>query len=415
MSFIKKYIVLTRRITLHKIWVHLFVTRKFYKFYDFFSWFDKVNSKKIVFTNYYGSGYGDNPKYIAEYIIDNNLDYQLYWLVDNTKNLSFPLPEKIQKINYFSFKAMKELSTAGIWIDNCRKSFFPKKKKNQIYIQTWHGSLPIKKIEADASNLPKRYVDFAKNDSRTIDVIVSGSEFKSNIYKTKFWYDGLVLNIGTPRSDIFFNQDKIAFADNKVRKYYGIDSNTRVLLYAPTFRKSHSLEIYNLDYDRILENVKSVYFGNWCIITRLHPNLQKYSGELQLPSYVINGTLYPDMQELLCLSDIVISDYSGLIFDFYLMNKPVFLYCPDLIEYKSEDRDLYFDIDKLPFPIAINLNELIFNIANFSNDQYQNDIDLFKRKIGLYEKGNSCESLFDWVLNENESKTGMSFQYSSGQ
>lgn len=400
-SFIKKYITFKLKNILYKIWIHLFVTRKIYKIYDFFSLHDRVNPKKIVFSNYYGSGYGDNPKYIAEYIMDNNLDYQLYWLVDNSKKQSSTLPKNIKQISYFSFNAMRELSTAAIWIDNCRKSFFPKKKKNQIYIQTWHGSLPIKKIEADAPNLPERYVDFAKKDSRVIDVILSGSEFKSNIYKTRFWYDGLILNIGTPRSDIFFNKDKIAFADNKVRKYFEIDSNTRVLLYAPTFRKSYSLEIYKLNYDKILQNVKAIYPDDWCIITRLHPNLQKYSEDLQLPANVINATLYPDMQELLCVSDIVISDYSGLMFDFYLMNKPVFLYCPDLIEYRLQDRDLYFDIEELPFPLANNLNELISNIINFSNDKYRNDIGLFKRKIGLCEKGNSCKALFNWILNAN--------------
>ena len=191
---------------IYKVHRHLFITRKFYRLYNFISKWQKINEKKIVFVSYYGAGYGDNPKAIANYIIENNLNYELVWLLDTNKNDGLDMPKEVKKVKYGSIRSLYELSTAKIWVDNCRKQYFPKKKKGQIYIQTWHGSLALKKIEADAPSLPIQYVNMAKKDSSVIDVILSGCEFKTNVYKNSFWYSGEVLNIGTPRADVFFNE-----------------------------------------------------------------------------------------------------------------------------------------------------------------------------------------------------------------
>lgn len=382
---------------IYKVHRHLFITRKFYKLYNFISKWQKINEKKIVFVSYYGAGYGDNPKAIADYIIENNLNFELVWLLDTNKNDGLDMPKEVKKVKYGSIRSLYELSTAKVWVDNCRKQYFPKKKKGQIYIQTWHGSLALKKIEADAPSLPIQYVNMAKNDSSVIDVILSGCEFKTNVYKNSFWYSGEVLNIGTPRADVFFNEEKVLQNKKKVLDFYNLEDDAKILMYAPTFRQSHNLDIYKLDYSK-LESVLVHKFGEkWKIIVRLHPNIAHLADELQLPNTVLNVTSYKDMQELLCASDIVVTDYSGLMFDFYIMNRPLFLFCTDLEEYTSKDRELYFDFKELPFDLAKSNGELCDRIKEFDYQKYLSNVEIFRKKIGFCEKGTSCIDLFNWI------------------
>lgn len=382
---------------IYKVHRHLFITRKLYKLYNFISKWQKINEKKIVFVSYYGAGYGDNPKAIADYIIENNLNFELVWLLDTNKNDGLAMPKEVKKVKYGSIRSLYELSTAKVWVDNCRKQYFPKKKKGQIYIQTWHGSLALKKIEADAPSLPIQYVNMAKNDSSVIDVILSGCEFKTNVYKNSFWYSGEVLNIGTPRADVFFNKEKILQNKKKVLDFYNLEDDVKILMYAPTFRQSHNLDIYKLDYSKLESILVHKFGGKWKIIVRLHPNIAHLADELRLPNTVLNVTSYKDMQELLCASDIVITDYSGLMFDFYIMNRPLFLFCTDLEEYTSKDRELYFDFKELPFDLAKSNGELCDRIKEFDYQKYFSDVNLFKKNIGFCEAGYSCIEIIKYI------------------
>ena len=382
---------------IYKVRRYLFITRKFYRLYNLISKWQKINEKKIVFVSYYGAGYGDNPKAIADYIIENNLNYELVWLLDTNKNDGSDMPKKVKKVKYGSIRSLYELSTAKIWVDNCRKQYFPKKKKGQIYIQTWHGSLALKKIEADAPSLPIQYVNMAKKDSSAIDVILSGCDFKTNVYKNSFWYSGEVLNIGTPRADVFFNEEKILQNKKKVLDFYNLEDDAKILMYAPTFRQSHNLDIYKLDYSKLESVLVHKFGGKWKIIVRLHPNIAHLADELQLPNTVLNVTSYKDMQELLCASDIVVTDYSGLMFDFYIMNRPLFLFCTDFEEYTSKDRELYFELKEVPFDLAKSNGELCDIIKEFDYQKYLSNVEIFRKKIGFCEKGTSCIDLFNWI------------------
>ena len=117
---------------------------------------------------------------------------------------------------------------------------------------------------------------------------------------------------------------------------------------------------------------------------------------------VINVTRYDDIQELLAISDILISDYSSLMFDFTITKRPCFLYVPDLEEYQSKDRKLYFNVKELPFKIAKSNDELIDKIVNFSNEEYNKSLELFLNKIGSYENGKASQKIAELIKNKIE-------------
>lgn len=380
-----------------KCYSHFFM--KTYKIYALFFKNKKIKKNKIVFCNFYGRGYGDNPKYIAEYILNNNLDYELVWIIDKNKcKNGDSLPDKIRKTKYKSFSSVKELSTAGIWIDNCRKDYFPSKKENQIYIQTWHGTFITKKIEADA-NLPAFYIKMAKKDSKEIDFLLSSNKKRTEQFKRCFWYDGPIIETGCPRDDILFQEDAKKNIKNKICRFYGIPSDKKILLYVPTFRNSHNLEPYNIDYKNILLAIEKRFGGNWQIITRLHPGMIVFSDKLHLPDFVINATLYNDMQELLCASDVIITDYSSMG-DYSLYLKPLFMFCVDIEDYKKE-RGLEEDLETLPFPIAQNNDELLNNILHFDIEKYNKDLLTYYNDEGFSEYGHACQKVMKLIENKH--------------
>ncbi|RKD23171.1 glycerophosphotransferase [Ammoniphilus oxalaticus] len=355
-----------------------------------------IKENKIFLTSYYGSQYGDNPKYITEYILEHapKNKFDLVWgFTDPEAREGIP---GIRKVKRMSIGYFYELCTAKVVITNYRTTEFFVKRKNQYYIQTWHSSLRLKQIEKDAeASLPEGYLRMAKQDSKKCDLLLSGSAFSTDIFERSFWYSGEIFEHGTPRNDFLFRNNTEKRRD--VLKQLNIPSDSKVVLYAPTFRKNKGLEVYDLQYQNILDRLKHRFGGDWICLVRLHPHLLAQSSQLQFASNVLDVTAYDDIQELLSVSDILISDYSSLMFDFSITNRPCFLYVPDLEEYIQTDRNLYFDLNELPFISVMNNEELVAEIDNFDPDQYTQDLQVFLQRIGTFENGDACEHLLSRI------------------
>ncbi len=348
---------------------------------------------KIVFENFAGRGYGDNPKYIADALLKENEKYDLVWLVNNKKNYSFP--QGVRTVQTESWRELFELATAACWIDNNRKNEYIYKNSRQLYIQTWHGFFPLKKIEKDAEcTLSKSHVKKAKSDSKKTDVMISGCKARSDLYRSAFWYEGKILECGSPRNDVFFS--KINFK-KKIYNHFSIAPNANILLYAPTFRENHSIDAYNIDFCRLIDTLSKKFGGKWMILLKLHPAVREKSREIYLPEGCIDASAYEDMQELLCASDILVSDYSNIMFEFALTKKPIFLYASDMYEYINE-RDFYYDIRELPFSISTNNNELKDSVISFDSTQYKKNVESFLEKIGSFETGNASKSVVEFIV-----------------
>ena len=355
-----------------------------------------IKKNRCLIYSSYGANYGCSPKYVSEYLVENNPEIEVVW--------AFNQPEKydirgVKKVKNMSLKYFYYLSTSKFIVTNFRTPVEFKKRDKQIYIQTWHSSLRLKMIEKDAEDtLPQNYIKQAKEDSKKLDYLVSGCKYSTEIFKKCFWYDGEILEIGTPRNDFLLTIKEKKIRDIKDNLDIG---DEKILLYAPTFRKDNNLDVYNVDYERLLNGLEKKYNCKWKILLRLHPHLINIMPEIKLEN-VINVTRYDDIQELLAISDILISDYSSLMFDFTITKRPCFLYVPDLEEYQSKDRKLYFNVKELPFKIAKSNDELIDKIVNFSNEEYNKSLELFLNKIGSYENGKASQKIAELIKNKIE-------------
>ena len=352
-----------------------------------------IKNNKLLIINYCGKGFGDNGKAIINEIINQNLNYDIVWSIKNNKKNIFP--NEVRTVKFNSFRFFFELITSKIWINNCRMPLYTWKRKKQFYIQAWHGGIALKKIEKDAKDrLDKYYIKSAKKDSKMANLFLSNSNFCTNIYKKAFWYDGEILECGSPRCDCFFNDKNEV--NLRVRKYFDIDNNSKILIYAPTFRLNESTEVYNIDFEKLISCLENKFNCKWKILARLHPNISYKHGFIKYTSNIINATNYEDMYDILNISDILITDYSSTMFEFSIMHKPVFLYATDIEEYKN-DRNFYFNIFNLPYKVAQSNDELLQLITCFEEKKYLSELRSFLLKLGICEYGNASKQVVDII------------------
>lgn len=360
------------------------------------------DNKIIMWGNSFRS-YGCNPKYIAEYLLKKHpSEFDIVWVIDAGLPVPKSIPNGIRVVRYFSKEYLYELHTAKFVICNARTSdsYFWHKRKNQIYIQTWHSSLRLKTIEKDAEKtLPEAYIQAAKGDSEKIDYIISGCSFSSGIFKNSFWYDGAVLECGTPRIDYLLRETNSKALLEKAK----LSTEYKYILYAPTFRTDDDYE-YNFDFEKLVCIFESCFGGKWKVLYRLHPNLIFKIKEHKLTDACIDVCGYSDMQELIAISDFMITDYSSCMFDMMYIKKPCLLYMPDFEEYTKKERDLYFNIKDLPFLKAYTEDEMFETVKNFDRDKYQENTDSFLCTIGSFEKGTACETIAGLIMKEREKK-----------
>lgn len=355
-----------------------------------------ITPNKIVVDHFLGKGYGGNPKYLVEQLRAVN-HYDIVWLSKGEKRDSFP--EDIRVIPYGSLRAMFEMSTARVWIDDVRNARKPFKRRGQVYLQTWHGSVALKEVEREAwRKLSFDYVLNAVNDGKKTDGILAANTIQVEQFKKDFWLSDKteILPFGLPRNDILFDELKSSAIKTKVQKIFDLDSTDRILLYAPTFRDDHSSHIYNLDFKKIKQVLEKKFNSKFHIIVKLHPNVNVNEVSIKFNKDVINGSFYPDIQELYIASDIMISDYSSAMLDYVLLKKPVFIFAPDFKNYQ-ERRGLNPAFKQLPFPHAYTSEELINQICKYNQSQYWKLCDDFFEDGTVFDDGNASRRAVQWI------------------
>jgi len=361
-----------------------------------------VNPRKIVFENFQGRGYGCNPKYIAEKLEAKYPGkYKLVWLVSKDDAVWGGIPEHIKKVRSKTQAALRELATAKVYVSNHSKVFYMRrgyfKRTGQYHIQTWHGSLGIKRIGNDIQGAEETgWRKMAKRSSNTIDFWISNSDFESGVYEQAYWapQDRMLL-YGHPRNDILFHGTQAA--TEKVKKYFGISADKKILFYAPTFRDHFNAKCYEIDFERLRQALGMRFGGEWVVLERMHPKARKYIGALHSSIFgVYNASDYSDIQELIASADCMISDYSSCIFDFMLTKRPGFIFATDIEEYNTE-RGFYYPLESTPFPIACSNEELIERIEDFDESAYQKRVEDFLKEKGCVEDGYAAERVAELI------------------
>jgi len=365
--------------------------------------FFPIKQNKLFFVSYYGSQYSCNPKYITEFMVENQLldRFNVVWVINSKQKRKSET--RFKTVRAMSLKYFYDMATAKVIITNHRMPAHFKKRKRQYYIQTWHSSLRLKSIEKDAQeNLPTAYIELAKKDSDKCNLLVSGCKRSTEIFDRSFWYKGEVFGKGTPRNDVLVNDNNSKY--KQIKRSLCLPDPQKIILYAPTFRNEQSLDTHQLNYEHLLNILSVKYSGEWTFLIKHHPHyIEKMKDEV-LPDGVINVTDYDDTQELLSITDILITDFSSLMFDFAITGRPCYLYTPDLTSYVNRERKLYFEFSDLPFLQVNSEEELIKELVLFNKEAYSTALTRFLNDVGSYENGNASSEITRRILNVCEMK-----------
>lgn len=302
--------------------------------------FIRTDEKLILFNSFAGRKYDDSPKEIFTMMRKDNRfkDYKLVWAFDDPKSHIINCAETI-KTDTFSYfiKSLK----AKVWITNSSSERgLNFKGKQTIYLNTWHGT-PLKKMGTD---LIKSNNSFKSRSKNKVDFMNCQSEYEREIFSRVFNIPkSNFLPFGLPRNDILIN-----YSENyrrNIRENLKIPADKKVILYAPTFRE------YSRDKNDITLNIP-IDINKWeknlskdyILLFRAHYEVSKHM-KIEDNSFVRDMTNYESLNNLMIASDILISDYSSIFFDYSLMNKPMIHFTYDYDTYLS-NRGLYFDIRK---------------------------------------------------------------------
>lgn len=356
-----------------------------------------IKKNRISFVAYGGRSFTCNPKYIYnQFIKDDNDKYQLVWHFDNINSKDFTgLKDDTQKIKLMTLKSLYYFATSKVIITNFSMIKRPPVRKNQIYINTWHGGGAYKKVGVTNITKDKKRTDitFDLLAKDTTYVISSCEKFTENYIPTMRMPKEKFLEIGMPRNDIFFTD--YTEITNKVRNFYHINDDTKILLFAPTYRggeRNKQTDLIEIDIQNAMNSLSMKFNSKFICLYRGHYYVQNK----QSLENTLNVSDYPDMQELLCAADVLITDYSSSIWDFSLTKKPCFLFTSDLNEYSS-DREFYVPIDKWGFSYAKTNEELSLKIKDFDEKEYQKKLEEMYSYFGSFENGSACKKIFELI------------------
>lgn len=364
-----------------------------------------VKRNQLLLTSFMGRGYECNSKYIAEKLIGDKLKIKLFW--ETIPNRTYELPKEIIPIENDTIEYEIVLATSGVIVDN-NNAAPNTKSKQQYFINTWHGTGPFKKVYASIASRQgdKEWMKTIKESYNRVDLFISNSKDNTEMFRESFFYDGEILESGNPRNDILFQKSDVA---GKVRRNLNIDEHQKIVLYAPTFREDEETTFmkYDLDMSSVLEMLNRRFGTEFILLYRFHHRLRFYKKCEKFYPQGIDVTLYPDVMELVVVADVLITDYSSIMWDFSLQRRPVFLYHNDEKEYMNE-RDFYWPVSRWPYIKAHSSEELCQQILEFDEEKYLKDLEQFFKDDPSYDDGHATERVVERIMDviENPHKYG---------
>lgn len=361
-----------------------------------------IDKKLILFESGLGKQYGDSPRNIYEEILNQDLDYKKVWVYNKQHRFKDPKTKRVARLSpqYYYY-----LIKAGYWVNNQNFPTYIKKRQQTVYLQTWHGT-PLKRMLYDIEEVHGRndeYVERVGEAVKNWDYLISPSSYATKAFKSAFRYDKEVLEVGYPRNDIFFKEEKDELA-SIVKNKLNLVPEKKIILYAPTFRDDQTTKknkfVFDINMD--LHKMKEKLGEEYIVLLRMHvvvSNKIKLDDELR--DFVYNVSSYPDIQELYLITDIMITDYSSVMFDFANTSKPILFYTYDLGNYRDNLRGFYMDFEnEAPGPLVFNTDEIIESVLNIQmvNKDYLHKYTAFKQKYCSLEDGNASKRVVDKVF-----------------
>jgi len=376
---------------------------------------NEVDNKLIIFESFMGRKYSCSPRAIYEEMLkqDRFKDFKFVWAfkdIEGKKNIKEL--ERAELVKYNSMKYLEIYSRAKYIVSNSRIPEIIKLKKEQVYIQNWHGT-PLKRlgydITVDGGNAMNSLKDLRqkyKEDAERYTYMVSPSRFVTEKYKSCFNLaennpEVKIIEKGYPRNDFLYT-----FTDEdvkRVKEILGIKGDKKIILYAPTWRDNqHESGVgYTYDIGIDFEKLRKKLEKDYIILFRPHYFVANQFDFKKYEGFVYDVSDYEEINDLYIVADILMTDYSSVFFDYANLKRPMIFYMYDLKEYAENIRGFYIGLEELPGKIIEKEDELIDEIINVTNNfKYDEKYKAFNDKFNYLDDGESSKRVVEEIMNE---------------
>ena len=377
----------------------------------------KVDDKTIVFSCFNGKSYTCSPKAIYEYMLSDEKykDYKYIWFFSPEKLNDYKFLENNRNTKVISKNSkayIKYLQTSKYWFFNYKIADFIKPKKDQVFTQCWHGT-PLKRLGYDlvhydnqlntTKEMKKRY----KMETEKFSYFISPSKYASGVFRSgwnmkELGKENIIIEKGYPRNDFLFKFTEKDVSEIKQRIIGEDIKNKKIILYAPTYRANQHESgvgyVYKeeVDFSKMREKLGDEFI----ILFRPHYfianvfDFEKYKG------FVYDVSKVDDINDLYVISDILITDYSSVFFDYANLKRPIIFYMYDLEYYRDKSNGFYFDVEKeLPGKIIRTDDDLITEIIRISKEfTYDEKYKKFNEKFNYLDDGEASKRVVEQII-----------------
>ncbi|HEX3076395.1 MAG TPA: CDP-glycerol glycerophosphotransferase family protein, partial [Lachnospiraceae bacterium] len=363
----------------------------------------KMKDNWVICESFFGKSYSDSPKYIYEYLNKTYPGkYKFIWVINNKKT---NIPYNPVKVKRYSIRYAYYLARCKYDVFNVRPPQWVRKRKGNVFLETWHGT-PLKKLVFDQEEVtaasPLYKQQFYKQ-SRDWDYLIAANYFSSEVFRRCFMYNNVMLETGYPRNDImhYENRDEIA---KGIRAKLGIPTDKKTILYAPTWRDDefYGKGEYKFALQLDLHRMKQELGKEYVVLLRTHYYIADSLDVTGLEDFAFNLSKYDDISELYLISDLLITDYSSVFFDYANLKRPMLFFTYDLEKYRDVLRGFYIDMVKeVPGPLLFTSDEVIEAIKNINTitEEYKERYEVFYEKFCGLEDGHASQKVAEAVFN----------------
>lgn len=360
-----------------------------------------IDERITIFHSYLGEQANDSSLAMAKQLRKTMPNSKIYWGVENP---SVPLPDGIIPVILKSREWYSVLSTAGVIVNNIYFDPWFKTRPGQLYVQTWHGT-PLKKIGAShwrSINRSNGWISRMESQAQDWTHLISPSKYFSEILVDETGFTGEIVELGYPRNDDLAVKSKSESNRNQIREHLGLAPSDNVVLYAPTWRESLSSQAWVAEMVDFIDmkNFSNSLGQEYKTLVRGHGHNARSKKRINQIPNVIDVTDHPNINDLYIAADVIVTDYSSVMFDAAVANKPIVFFVPDLDVYTSGGRGLYLDLQEIaPGPVVFTQHELVESLLSpdISDQTKTEEYKKFVSKFAPHDDGQAASRVIEHI------------------
>ncbi len=333
----------------------------------------------VYFESFYGRSASDNPLAIDRTLARLHPQVRRYWSVADG---SVAVPPGAVPIIEGSKEWWRVRAEARVFVINDWLRFSFRRRKHQHVLQTWHGTM-LKRLALDRADITVRRRSAVMRQQHRWDALIAQNPYSTAIFRSAYAFRAPIWETGYPRNDVLAHPERVA----AVRAVVGVPDGARLVLYAPTWRDDRAEMVDYLDLVAFAADLPEDHV----LLVRGHSRTLSAGRDVH-GVRLIDVTSYPDMAELKLIADVLVTDYSSVMFDFASTGKPMVFFTPDLAYYGDVVRGFYFDLPaEAPGPVVTTPADL--RDAILGEDNYAPARAAWKQRFTPWDDGRASERI----------------------